>query len=698
MKTGAGLKRNAATMLRGSSSVPTLPGLLDHRGSGRVQKRSKEQSPHLLRAQERLDVGVSPLYSRAIDSSLNVSPTAARESRHGSRVGLPELLNFDDARTTYSSRAQKIADESWGNVVKSLATKRQLQAVREPSSQADDKRSQRLWQKASASVKVDQKSRKPSLREQAQAHGGWVSVPPRIGAAADSFDRVYYQRVAVAEKIHFTASKPRDALYTPTVTALEQALFDVTTTRFIAPERFAEKKTTDSYKRMNHWDKTSKSKQAFDLYQSIWAPRKAWSDSKDLYDTDEAELQRFTIDWSRCIDLGVARLIMRHDGHDKADENGDGLPDEVVETGTVLWQNSSMLNMLFAYYACLGNDPHSIDGNRWALFVDDYKLASRSSQYCKRADMDRIFIVVDAVSARLEAAREKRVAEARAGHGGHLVGKYVATSDEKQKALNRPEFFTAIVHICINKYVLPGEIPDVSDALAMMLEVDIQAHVNAKTFAEPNDFRMAFAYTEDVTWMLTVHKESLSNLFKGLSGSEGKAGKHKEEELLSLDEWTAFLRGLDLIGIDLTEREVTRAFAWSRMIVIDPRTRAGHMKESNVPFEGFLECMCRLALLKALPTDAEIESSGCANAGEFLQELLDEDPYSHALFLEQNCTQWGEVARQPPERCVAHFLEVVFFRIEVQTCGKGRGDDDDVLSAKTIQTWCRSIQQPLLMA
>ena len=124
------------------------------------------------------------------------------------------------------------------------------------------------------------------------------------------------------------------------------------------------------------------------------------------------------------------------------------------------------------------------------------------------------------------------------------------------------------------------------------------------------------------------------------------------------------------------------------------------MRESNLTFEGFLECMCRLALLKALPTDAEVEASGCADAGEFLSTLFDEDPYSHAVFLEQNCTQWGEVPRQPPERCVAHFLAVVFTRIEAQIERKKkvREQDEGVLSETEVQAWCQTIHQPLMKA
>ena len=130
------------------------------------------------------------------------------------------------------------------------------------------------------------------------------------------------------------------------------------------------------------------------------------------------------------------------------------------------------------------------------------------------------------------------------------------------------------------------------------------------------------------------------------------------------------LRALEMMQDDLTDRDATLCFVWSRMCVIDPRTRLGHMKESHLPFEGFLEALCRLAILKALPTDYEIsegicrgdemaELRGCEDAGEYLARLLDDAPGEYQELMLERATPWGDEPDQPVCRCVAHLLSLI---------------------------------------
>ena len=80
----------------------------------------------------------------------------------------------------------------------------------------------------------------------------------------------------------------------------------------------------------------------------------------------------------------------------------------------------------------------------------------------------------------------------------------------------------------------------------------------------------------------------------------------------------------------------------------------GYLKEGCLPFEGWLECLCRVSLLKALPTDAEVKAQGCADAGVALIHLRVTDPAAYKQRLADDATPWGGKPRQPIERCVHH--------------------------------------------
>jgi len=137
-------------------------------------------------------------------------------------------------------------------------------------------------------------------------------------------------------------------------------------------------------------------------------------------------------------------------------------------------------------------------------------------------------------------------------------------------------------------------------------------------------------------------------------------------------------------------------FAWSRMLVIDGWTGRGHAKESNLPFEGFLEALCRVSALMALPTDAEVNESaclfdglsddipdgpphdlsddllhslqvfdaGCADAFEYVTKMREADDEAFHKWVAQRNVDWGAEPRQPLARCVAHLLAILFGRMK----------------------------------
>ena len=144
--------------------------------------------------------------------------------------------------------------------------------------------------------------------------------------------------------------------------------------------------------------------------------------------------------------------------------------------------------------------------------------------------------------------------------------------------------------------------------------------------------------------------------------------------LITIDEWMDFLRGAELFAGDLTERKATLCFSWSRSIVEDETTAKGYIRDTCLPFEGFLEALCRLSVMAPLPSDEELKAAGfgptadCASrAGAYLTKLrLDhEDQYHELCKLES--AEWGdEPQRMPIQRRVDHLLSIIWYALARQ--------------------------------
>jgi len=134
---------------------------------------------------------------------------------------------------------------------------------------------------------------------------------------------------------------------------------------------------------------------------------------------------------------------------------------------------------------------------------------------------------------------------------------------------------------------------------------------------------------------------------------------------------------LGLLDADLSEREAALCFAWSRMGVVETPSP----KESLMPFEGFLEALCHLSLLKALPTDEQLAASKHLDASTHLAELLKADKAAFKQMLASGGTEWGEGVHlngykipggstaDPLPRRLEHMIHVILRRVEV-ACGQ----------------------------
>ena len=143
-------------------------------------------------------------------------------------------------------------------------------------------------------------------------------------------------------------------------------------------------------------------------------------------------------------------------------------------------------------------------------------------------------------------------------------------------------------------------------------------------FVDPSTFRQRHCYTEAVTTVLRAHLESLRHLFYAISAPIGDRGL--EKKLLSLPIWLSFARAAGLVGVDLSVTDAVHCFTSSRMTVVDTSTARGVIRANHLPFEGFLEALCRAASLKGWPEAWEMNTLGFSEIVPFVEYMNQTDP------------------------------------------------------------------------
>ena len=186
--------------------------------------------------------------------------------------------------------------------------------------------------------------------------------------------------------------------------------------------------------------------------------------------------------------------------------------------------------------------------------------------------------------------------------------------------------------------------------------------------------------------MLLKHKQSLKILFQGLVEAEPLLGP-SGSSLLTHRCFQAFIRAAGFIGADMSERESTYCFLWSIMAVVDGQSRGGRLRESCLPFEGFLEALCRVAAFKVLPTDAEISQSGCLDAAACVHHMRKKDAVGYARMLKERAKIWGELPQQPVHRCVDHLIHIILRSIEGSEGGKESDGGAVELDPRLFKKW-----------
>lgn len=373
-------------------------------------------------------------------------------------------------------------------------------------------------------------------------------------------------------------------------------------------------------------------KRAWSLETSIWAPRRAWSDSRDFYDSAGVLEKAIEADWLRAnLDGSIVKSL------------GKNATDADVESvKTALKAFSQPIYSIFDMYASLGSstDIAHIQFNAYKKLLEDAKLIDTEPGRVSGSRWDELFVSLNASSASVE-------------------------DDEfnHKKGINRQEFLELLVRATVLRF--QPLIEQLGASVRRLLQVDILPSVTENlpmALQNANDFRLQNCYTEETDGVLRKHEAALTQIYQGYSTITTSAGGILTKKLLDINEWNELMADLELVTAIFTERDARMCFVWSRMRVVKESEAKSRKKLLQLGMEDFLEAIVRVATMKALPTDKDVEASGCADGGEFLLSLELGDPDEFDDFLQKNNPRnhrWRGKPLQPVHRAVDHLIAMI---------------------------------------
>ena len=367
---------------------------------------------------------------------------------------------------------------------------------------------------------------------------------------------------------------------------------------------------------------------------SVFKNRQVESDAQDFYDNATVFDRAFQYDFANLLSKErFTNMINLYD-----DEGGTEEIDEVREA---LFNCYGTLTDAFEFYSVMGKgfvQSHVIDIVAFSQFVKDCDIADTNT--CKEQDTVNAF--------------EFENAEEVSSDGSNGMNDM-----NDDSALMRFEFLGCVVRLAIIKYVKSGMVFDVSEAVQLLCEKNIQKHLGPQAICDSNDFRRYRLYNPKVDHILCEHLHMLRGIFDAFASPiEHKGGSTRMR--MGISGWGQFVTAAGLMGDDFDEKEAKLAFAWCQMAVsneVQPRSVF-----ISISFEDFLEALARICDLKALPTVLELRAAGTKNTAHFFNILEEEGTLPD--FYETHPTEWNDVKKRAVADLLPQLLDIVYYWLE----------------------------------
>ena len=405
---------------------------------------------------------------------------------------------------------------------------------------------------------------------------------------------------------------------------------------------------------------------------SCWSPRKTGStccDARDYFDSRECNEQAFESDW-----LGTSGGA---EGDGKLRPFGQKalVGEPILAIKEKLHQWYPAIIRIFMYYSCIGAETsksiHGMTYTAFGQFLTDARL-------------------IKDTNSRREVGRHARL---NGEDGWDLLwvtinSSRLSTSQQynSKTFLSRSEWLEFIVRAAISDGPLEAVSQGVHDICEDILKL-LARHPFASTILHnPDVFRRMYCYRHEVCAVLDHHEQSLRSVF-GLYSFGGISCK-----MMSCEEWNALMSDVGFIK-ELTYRRVFVTFAQARMLTIEEgskRSQVGQLHQ--LTYEGFLEAIIRLSVIKAIPTDKEMKRAGFQYPGEFIGALLDQGLTAYNnwrdMSLKVQVAGGGDPIWRKVDMLILLIVSIVQYGVEKQPGGAKvliRGHPDEVLTEEEVK-------------
>lgn len=268
--------------------------------------------------------------------------------------------------------------------------------------------------------------------------------------------------------------------------------------------------------------------------------------------------------------------------------------------------------------------------------------------------------------------------------------------------LTRNEFIEILVRAAIDDDddgpQNPEEMPRVLQELFEdMMNVGRQPHAGM-VLHDRNAFLRTYCYRREVCAVLAHHEKTLRSIYtvyselgSGAVDLEGSSG------LMGVHEFHNFVHDIGIIR-EIGHRTIFAIFGLSRMLTFNEASSKDHNSTlTQLTYEGFLEAVVRLALVKALPSDRDMRKHGFQFPGEFLGAMLDTGGKAYEKWVDSARSrmrkgQGDPIWRRVDMLCLL-FVGVMQFGIEKSKKGALlllRGSPDELLTKEEVVRFWKS--------